>query len=129
MILEALEAQLRSDKSEDITLNGKLTVEHLMPQKWQAHWPLPAGGSDVEDVREALIHTVGNLTLLTAKLNPAISNGPWGDDGTGKRAVIAKHSALAMNRELNDAKVWDEAAIRGRSRELGEVALRIWPRP
>ena len=26
LILEALEAQLRSDKSEDITLNGKLTM-------------------------------------------------------------------------------------------------------
>ena len=104
-------------------------VEHLMPQKWQAHWPLPAGGPEAEEARESLIHTLGNLTLLTAKLNPAISNGPWGDDKTGKRAAIAKHSALAMNRQINDAKVWDEAAIRGRSRALGEVALRIWPRP
>ncbi len=29
--------------NEDITIASPLTVEHIMPQSWIDHWPLPDG--------------------------------------------------------------------------------------
>ena len=70
------------------------------------------------------MHTLGNLTLVTGKLNPALSNGPWGD----KLPEILKHSALALNRELGEIPSWDEAAIRKRGERLFEFARVEWAR-
>jgi len=50
------------------------TIEHIMPQSWEASWPPPSRGS-LQD-RAQLVHALGNLTLLTSKLNAAVSNGP-----------------------------------------------------
>ena len=127
MILEAIEDQLRSEKSEDIELRGKLQVEHLMPQAWQEHWPLPEDVDQIEArfAREAAIHRFGNLTLLTKKLNPAVSNSAW----ERKRQGILEHSALALNRKFHHVPTWDEQQIEDRTREMLRVAMHIWKRP
>ena len=42
MVLGALEPMVRSKKAEDVMLlQEALTIEHLMPQSWGAHYPLP----------------------------------------------------------------------------------------
>lgn len=46
-------------------------------------------------ILEQLSHD-GQLTLLTKKLNPSVSNGPW----EKKRNAILEHSALSLNRSL-----------------------------
>ena len=127
MILEALEAALYTEKTEKVQVERKLTIEHLLPREWQQHWPLPeadASGDAGKDgqTRNAMLHRVGNLTLLTNKQNPSVSNGPWGR----KRKEILRHSALNLNRVLPEE--WDEQAIERRSKELFELAVRIWPR-
>lgn len=127
MVLAELEATLYSGKTERIVHDGELTIEHLLPQSWEAHWPLPdePGRETVEahQRREALVHTLGNLTLLTGKLNPAVSNGPW----ERKRAEILHHSALSLNRSL--AARWDEGTILARADHLTEAFCRRWQRP
>ncbi len=130
MILEALEVALHTGKTEKVTIDEKLTMEHLMPQEWSKQWPLPepAPGAapdaeDPEERRGRLIHTIGNLTLLTKELNPSVSNGQWGK----KRDKILEHSALNLNRTL--PLTWSEAAIEARTKALLAAALRIWPRP
>ena len=35
-------------KMEAIAIEGSLTVEHLMPQAWIEHWPLPDGSTGME---------------------------------------------------------------------------------
>ncbi len=127
MVLEALEREARTGKSEDLQFGKKLTIEHLLPQKWQGTWPLPPEGDPAEaaSLREGLLHTMGNLTLVTSKLNPALSNGPWED----KRPEILKHSALALNRGLDDIEHWNEEAIQQRGEELFQSARKIWSRP
>ena len=71
------------------------------------------------------MHTIGNLTLLTKELNPAVSNGPWDK----KHKEILKHSAIALNRELQGVTIWDEDKIEQRSEALFKLAVQIWPRP
>lgn len=128
MILEALEAALYNGKAEKVQVERKLTIEHLLPKEWKQHWPLPLPDGTPEAERRAehrnrALHKVGNLTMLTKKLNPSVSNGPW----EKKRKEILRHSALNLNRTLPET--WDEDAIQARSEELFKHAVKIWPHP
>ena len=127
MLLEALERQVQSPMTEKLIIGEKLTVEHLLPQQWETHWPLPPDRDPLEARmrREQLLHTVGNLTLLTKKLNPSISNGKW----ERKKKSVKKHSALALNREVCEVDVWDEKAIITRGKGLFKHAQKLWPYP
>ncbi len=134
-ILEAIEQAKRSSRNEDIEIKSQLSVEHIMPQKWQAHWPVP-GFDHVEDEndadlifrnlqRQSAVNKLGNLTLLTQSLNTAVSHGPF----SVKMPAVRSHSSLALNRDLNKYDVWDEDTIAARSVELFSIARQIWVSP
>ena len=96
MILQAMEHrhQTLNGKAEPLlTFDwSKLQIEHIMPQTWDPHWPLPEDLS-IEQ-RKINVQGIGNLTLVSKKLNPLLSNGPWFDhaDGKlGKRSGLHKH--------------------------------------
>jgi len=128
MVLEAMEHASRTGKTEKLIIDEKLTIEHLMPQDWEKHWPLPEARNSDDDpqgVRDRLIHTFGNLTLLTKKLNPSVSNGPW----TKKRDQITKHSILRLNNVLAEHDEWNERMIRKRGEALLKQFKDTWPRP
>jgi len=79
MVLEALEDSYRSPKSESqFVERGTLTIEHILPQSWQANWPLDVAEDDTPETaalrRERLLHSIGNLTLVTGSLNTPMSN-------------------------------------------------------
>lgn len=122
-VLEALELALHTGKSERVRIESKLTIEHIMPQEWSEHWPLPA--ENAREVRDRLLHTIGNLTLVTKKLNPAMSNSGWAT----KKLALSEHGALSLNRKLCIEEKWDEAAMQRRAKELCDVAKKVWPRP
>ncbi|MEU9540556.1 DUF262 domain-containing protein [Streptomyces mirabilis] len=127
LLLAELEDTLYSGKTERLVHDGELTIEHLLPQTWEEHWPLPNGGDhgsiEAHERRQSLLHTVGNLTLLTRRLNPSVSNSPW----EHKRTQILSHSALSLNRSL--PAQWDEEAILARADHLSEAFSRRWQRP
>lgn len=130
MVLEAIELNLRSDKSEPLGLTDKLTLEHVMPKQWEKHWPIPddvLDGTEAEIARHEAINNIGNLTLTTGKLNRSLSNGPW----TEKRGELHKHSSLLLNKTLLDdaADAWDESAIQKRNERLAHEIVQIWPSP
>jgi hypothetical protein len=98
-----------------------------MPRKWPSYWPLE-GGSEAD--RDRIIHTLGNLTLLTGKLNSKVSNGPWIGTG-GKREGLEAHDVLILNRDLlkKAGDKWTDEAIRVRTQDLANVIIQIWPVP
>jgi hypothetical protein len=57
-----------------------------MPRKWLTHWPLEDASHEEAD-RDRIIHTLGNLTLLTGKLNSKVSNGAWLGSGGKKEGL------------------------------------------
>ena len=125
MLLEAVELHLRSPKTEDLSFRKKLQIEHLMPREWREHWPLPHSSIAAIEGRNAVLQTIGNLTLLTEALNPSVSNGPW----KVKCKAILEHSALSLNRRLAEVADWNENSIRQRSIALLEAVEQIWPHP
>lgn len=123
MVLEAVEMYLRGDKAEPLGDTSKLTVEHIMPEKWQQNWSLPPDEDGIDD-RDEAVKLIGNLTLTTAKLNTTLSNGPWDK----KQKTLDNHSSLFLNKKLlKDAPdVWDETAIINRSSDLAKIIMEIW---
>jgi hypothetical protein len=128
LLLRAVNQEIENEKSEDVQLPDDLTIEHLLPQNWQEHWPQPemdeAAKTRATQRRDHLKHTLGNLTLLTKKLNPSVSNSGWAT----KRPEITKQSKLNLNREFQEVPIWDETHIEQRGKRFAGIALNIWPR-
>ena len=122
MLLEALEAASNTGFSEQVILPHDLTVEHVLPQEWSTNWPLPEAGDDMSAQvrRDTLKHMLGNLTLVTKRLNPKLSNGPWAE----KRAALREYSVLRISADIRQAEVWDETAIIERGARLAALATR-----
>lgn len=142
LILERFELHHRGVKTEDKNIGKDLTIEHVMPQRWGKNWPLQditipddvvsnpwlangeiaALASAVRE-RNAKIHTLGNLTLLNNRANPAAANM----DFTRKKQEY-DHSVLRMNRAFSGMNTWDETLIAKRSEEQGKLFCLIWPK-
>ncbi len=136
LILKALDLQLTTSKQEQIHLSGSLSVEHILPQKPASGvYPYYSNGvinsapstAQIEE-RELIIHTIGNLTLLTEALNSSVSNSAF----SNKKPIIVSQSATRLNvyfQTLNPADVWAEETIQARGQKLFGTAMDIWPRP
>jgi hypothetical protein len=139
MLLEAAEDVTRTKMSEGMPCPLHLTIEHVMPQAWREYW-----GTDLHDEasrarRDKVVQTLGNLTLVTHRLNPSLSNRPWtgsqaatfGLPAKGKRDELLEHSVLKLNARLvaDNPESWTEPAIRERSVQMAESLLTAWPRP
>jgi hypothetical protein len=143
LILERLELDLRSKKTENTEIPSGLQIEHVMPQTWAAHWPLkgktiPANVAsfpflakddllefgDAIRLRNTALQTLGNLTLVNKYLNPAASNGSF-----EVKLTEYKNSVLRLNRYFESESAWNEEAIVRRGKNLGHAVCKIWPRP
>ena len=126
MVMEAIESHLRSDKTEALSL-VRLTREHIMPSSWQRNWPLPDGVAEDEtmDARDRAVKEIGNLTLVTGRLNASLSNAPWNE----KKETLSRHTTLRLNWKLleDPPEAWTEESIRRRSEQLAKSAADIWP--
>lgn len=143
-ILTAIERRLRGDpRTEQASLPSKLDIEHVMPRGWRSYWGEGvAHDPEASARRDAIVNTIGNLTLVTQRLNVALSHRPWTDDeaavvaptgkdaGIGKRSLLNKHSILMLNKKIVDSHptAWTESDIAARSAELAELVTEVWPR-
>ena len=131
LILEGVEEQYRKmNQAEETGAPKNLTIEHVLPQSWEKHWPLPTelDEQQARQERNRLLHTIGNLTLVTGRLNSAVSNAPW----ERKRETLNEHSVLYLNRSLLSESVgiaWDEQMILDRSKRMAELVCKVWPGP
>ncbi len=133
MVLSAIELERRrnGNKIESVfTLPPKLTLEHLLPQKWREHWALEdeADGrtsDELEAARDAVLHRLGNLTVTSGPLNSSLSNGAWATKGP----AIHAHSLLMLNAEVSRLPSWDVDNINRRGFSLAAEICQIWPPP
>ena len=149
-VLKSIERFKRSNLQETDQLSAELTLEHVLPQEWQKHWPLGNGIEyTIEDFEQAtkliqarlaeeddtaigqiirrqrLLNTFGNLTLLTGPGNSKMSNRPFAE----KRIELRKHSVLLLNNEIAECEEWGERQIEERGKKLLCIAKKLWPFP
>ena len=135
MILEALEDHRRGYPDWKAMAMGPVargigTIEHLMPQKWRAKWDVSWPAEEAEakgTIRDRMLHELGNLTLVTQKLNSRVSNGSWPTKVAHFQEV---NDVLLSNDVIQSNPVnWDEALITFRTAALTASILGIWPVP
>jgi Protein of unknown function (DUF1524) len=138
LILEELEFAARNRFNINGALQEGLSIEHIMPQSWMAFWPLQSGalapadlmtGVDADmraeiDRRNAVVHTLPNLTLLTPPANSQVGNS---DFVTKKTRLM--DSLLKTNITIASEPNWHEDAMRRRAAALTSLATRLWPSP
>lgn len=142
-LLSEIELRKRGSKQETNHLPDTLTIEHVMPSSWSANWPLPKDliASPEESLsalfaitedetvvghivrRNRLLHTLGNLTLVTQSFNSSLSNEPF----DVKREEFKEQSILMLPKDIVKKEAWAEQEIEDRSLTLFEDARAIWP--
>jgi hypothetical protein len=138
-ILWELECASRTKYNVNTQRPPGMSIEHVLPRGWSTYWPLPDGRTAPADMisgadqsmlaaiakRQAVRHTLGNLTLITVPGNTTASNSPF-----MKKKPWLQQSLLALNLSITeDYDAWDETAIASRSKVLGELAVSVWPAP
>jgi hypothetical protein len=130
-----LERATRSKFQVDDRRPDYLSIEHILPQSWTTHWPLPDGRSvsvgrialDEEMAaairnRDGHRHRMGNLTLVTTPLNSSMQN-----QGFDKKRERLGKSLLALNASVAEEEVWNEETIASRGQTLAKLAISVWP--
>ena len=128
MLIE-FEEFIRPKTAEKIDLvSNNLWVEHILPQNWTDEWPDETGAiiglySDEESSmnRRDLIHTFGNLSLLTDSLNQEAGRKPFKE-----KKKHFKNTYLSLNEKIKQKDQWTEKEIEERGKELSEIAVKIW---
>lgn len=145
MILFWIELYRRRLPGYDIdALEYKYTLEHIMPKKWEANWsdvPIMESGNTFDctseegrAIRNSLIQSIGNKTLLTSNLNSTVKNANYLNkiNGiNGNKPGYRSHTSLLLTKELVDRAatdpVWDETHIAKRTNGLFDEFIHIWP--
>lgn len=126
MVLEAVEDHYRAETGQPQIERKGYHIEHLLPRSWKDTWPVDT--PELAETRQARVHRLGNLTLLTKSLNSKVSNGPW----TSKRAALQDHNTITLTGRVikrTEHEPWNETLIDARTRELIDTLLRVWPVP
>lgn len=94
--------------------NRKINLEHIMPRNI-TKWSVKA-----ED-HEKYLHRIGNLTLLSERLNKKVKN----DIFKTKKTYYEK-SKITITSSLKDYTNWDISSIQDRQSKLFDVAKKRW---
>ena len=115
-VLREIEQHLRTTEELDVGPPSRVHVEHIYPQtppaglRWASH--------------ENSLNRIGNLTLLSKRLNTKIRN-----TGFEEKRPYYEKSELLLNKSLVNLKSWTEEALDARQIELSEMAPTIWAFP
>lgn len=123
IVLRWLEESFESKEPADLK---DLSIEHIMPQTLNAHWrnhlSATLGADHYEELHNATLHTLGNLTLTG--YNSELSNRSF----EVKRQEFAK-SALKLNQDIANFEEWGPQQIQERASMIAERIIYTWPGP
>jgi len=111
------------DIAEGIS-QGRLTIEHVMPQALTSAWREMLG-EDADKTHTELVHTLGNLTVTG--YNPTYSNSSFERKLNRENGI--SQSPYRLNDYIKKQKVWGRSQIEERTEELTGRALDLWPYP
>jgi alkylated DNA nucleotide flippase Atl1 len=124
LVLRWLEESYGSKEPVDLS---SLTIEHVLPQTPTRDWRAALSedleaGEELGQAHDALVHTLGNLTLTG--YNAKLSNSSF----AVKRKQLAA-SGVLMNQEIAQQSRWGRPEIHARADALAERVIAEWPGP
>lgn len=115
-LLREIEHAMRVTEEVAVEGTDRVHIEHIYPQTPMADpWPN----------HKAAVNRLGNLTLLSKRLNTSVKNA----DFATKKASAYSASDILMTQALNSHADWDIGAIDERQTQLAEFAFQIWRFP
>ena len=103
---------------------GTYSIEHIMPQHLTPIWQKELG-VDYEQIHEAWLHRIANLTLTA--YNSKYSNSSFSEKRTMQNGF--DDSGIRMNTWIAKKDKWTLAELEERSEYLRNRALTIWTLP
>jgi hypothetical protein len=97
------------------------TIEHMIPQTLTPEWKTYLGVDANDEHLPDVIHTIGNLCLLSGPANSAVGQDPF----ESKKKQYSPVTALARLIKLHESH-WGIAAVRTHSQTLAAKGLGIW---
>jgi len=113
-LLRELEQYFRTTEELEVAPPYRVHVEHIYPQT-----PLP--GDRIPE-HNLYLNRIGNLTLLSARLNISIRNGAYDI----KKPSYERSELIITKKISENYSQWDEGTIISRQEELSEHVLSIW---
>lgn len=141
LVLFWIELFRRMDPKYQIkALKYTYTLEHILPTKWEQHWTdIPIYDENENEitiegekksVRNQLLNSIGNMTLLTSSLNSSIRNNKFSIkiNGLNRKKGIKDYADLSITKEILPPNInsWDERIIRKRTADLFKEVKKIW---
>jgi uncharacterized protein with ParB-like and HNH nuclease domain len=115
-ILREIELSKRTTEELELALPPRIHVEHIYPQtprpgeRWPEH--------------SSVLNRLGNLTLLSRRLNTTIKNSPYHE-----KQPYYLQSELFIAQEAAKYESWSPARINERQNELADIATLVWAFP
>jgi hypothetical protein len=96
-----------------------VNLEHVLPQSLPRAWkPYFSNNANMAEY----VYRIGNLTLLTAKINSEQGDASFPD----KQNEALKDSLLPLNQIFKTLSKWGNEEVEKRQDELAKVALEVW---
>lgn len=100
-----------------------LIVEHVMPESFSGQWELELNSAEIElDLARSVLHTLGNLTLIDR-------NGKLDERSFAEKRTVFRDSHLLLNQKLASSNSFLPPTIEGRSEQLAQLLLTVFPGP
>ncbi len=99
-------------------------VDHILPQNPRPTVLAESGFANKEQAAD-FSSKIGNLTLLSKKLNQEASNKPFSQKRDGTYSL----SEFAMTTQLLKNDKWGQEEIETRSRHFASILARVYPHP
>lgn len=132
-LFERLENENSPEANDTISekiKEGKITIEHIMPQTLTPQWK-EALGDDWQQIYDTYLHTFANLTLTG--YNSSYSNHSFQEkkdgyiDNKGNKINGFKDSAFCLSNYLKRCTQWTLKEIKEREQILLKNFLHLWP--
>lgn len=122
-ILRKLNYEMNETHETVITKdNNKVQLEHIMPinnSKWKID----------DEIHSEYLWRLGNLTLLSGKINAEASNNPFKlKVDSYKTSQIDLNKTIWKDSRGKERKKWTEGDIQDRQNLFAELAIKAWPR-
>lgn len=131
-VLYLIEKTIRGDlNSTELRFINEYSLEHIMPKKWRNNWDKSSSLSDEQkEERDKLLKTLGNLTLITKRLNSSISDADWKTKKVGKgnhKGLNEYANGIEIFSEYLSKNKWDEECIKERSNKIYDLSVnKVW---
>lgn len=106
------------------------SLEHIMPKKWRNNWNKSELTEIQKEQRDKILRTLGNLTIITKKLNSSISDADWEAKKSGKgnhKGLNEYANGIEIFSKYLSKKDWNEDCIKERAEELCKLSVdKVW---